>query len=134
MCTILTDQELTSLGIELRSRKPVDRLGSVGCGWIGKPITLGLARDNETLTSYRARRHSPTFTSFVDNTVNGRAGAHLSVDRDRDDCTQLIDGGTVSLSVDVAPAFTLNGSKIDSCSEALRIAQMIEPRLPKAGS
>ena len=134
MCAILTDQELTQLGIKLSSRKTVNSLGSVGCGWSGKPITLGLERDKETLASYRARRNSPTFTSFVDNTVNSRAGAHLSVDRDRDDCTQLMDGGPVSLSVSVAPAGLYAGPKVDSCAEALRIAQMIEPRLPKVGS
>jgi hypothetical protein len=134
MCTILTDAELTGLGIRLNTRKPVDQLGSVGCGWLGKPFTLDLERDKETLASYRARRHSPTFTSFVDNTVNGRAGAHLSVERDRTDCAQLMDGGPVSLTVAVAPAFSLSPRPIDSCAEALRIAQMIEPRLPKVGS
>jgi hypothetical protein len=134
MCTVLTDVELTGLGITLNTRKPVGQLGSVGCGWLGKAFTLDLERDKETLASYRARRHSPIFTSFADNTVNGRAGAHLSVDRDRTDCTQLMDGGPVSLTVSVAPAFSLNGPSVDSCAEALRIAQMIEPRLPKTGS
>jgi hypothetical protein len=134
MCTILTDAELTGLGIEVNTRKQVDRLGLIGCGWQGTSLTLGLERDNETLASYKARRHSPTFTSFADNTVNGRTGAHLSVDRDRTDCTQLMDGGSVSLTVSVAPTFSFNGPPVDSCAEALRIAQMIEPRLPKAGS
>lgn len=134
MCTILTDQELAQLGITLNSREPVDRLGGVGCGWLGNRITLDLERDKETLASYRARRHSPFFTSFVDNTVNGRPGAHLSVQRDRADCDQLMDGGPVSLSVAVAQAGEYDGPPIDSCAEAMRIAQMIEPRLPKAGS
>jgi Protein of unknown function (DUF3558) len=134
MCAILTDAELSQLGIELGSRKRVDQLGSVGCEWVGKPITLSLERDKEIVASYQARRHSPTFTNFVDNTVNGRPGARLSVDRDHDDCTQLMDGGPVSLVVSVAPAFKLNAQSVDSCAEALRIAQMIEPRLPKAGS
>jgi hypothetical protein len=134
MCTILTDSELTGLGIEVNTRKPVTRLGLVGCGWQGKSLTLGLEREKETVASYKARRHDPAFTSFADNTVNGRAGAHLSVDRDRTDCTQLVDGGPVSLTVSVAPASSLNPPSVDSCAEALRIAQMIEPRLPKAGS
>jgi len=134
MCTILTDAELTGLGAELNRRKPVNRLGLVGCHWGGMPFVLGLERDKETVASYKARRHDPAFTSFADNTVNGRAGAHLSVDRARDDCTQLIDGGPVSLTVSVSPAGLYTGPKIDSCAEALLIAQMIEPRLPKAGS
>ncbi len=134
MCTILTDAELTGLGAELDSRRPVNRLGSVGCMWLGARFTLGLERGRDTVAQYQARRHDPAFTSFGDNTVNGRAGARLSVDRARDDCTQLIDGGPVSLTVSVSPAGLYTGPKIDSCAEALRIAQMIEPRLPKAGS
>lgn len=134
MCTILTDAELTGLGIDLNSRKPVNRLGLVGCKWLGTLFTLDLERDKDSVISYQARRRDPAFTSFGDNTVNGRAGAHLSVRRDRSDCTQLVDGGPVSLWVAVAPAGLYSGPKIDSCAEALRIAQMIEPRLPKAGS
>ncbi len=30
---------------------------------------------------------APAFTSFFDNTVNGRTGAHFPVERDRTDCT-----------------------------------------------
>jgi hypothetical protein len=134
MCTILTAQELISFGTELDTRKPVNRLGSVGCTWLGTRITLDLERDKETLASYRARRNSPTFTSFMENAVNGRPGAHLSVDPDQDDCTQVMDGGPVSLSVSVAEAGDYKGPPIDSCAEAMRISQMIEPRIPKAGS
>jgi len=134
MCTILTDHELTQLGTKLGSREPVNELGSVGCQWLGTRITLDLERYKETLASYRHRRNSPTFTSFVDNTVNGRPGAHLSVRSDRSDCDQLMDGGLVTLSVAVAQAGLYDGPPIDSCAEAMRIAQMIEPRLPKAGS
>lgn len=134
MCTILTDAELTGLGIRLDTRKPVGQFGSVGCGWLGKPFTLSLGRDRDAVSRFKARRHDPVFTSFADNTVNGRAGVHLSVDPDRTDCAQFMDGGPVSLVVAVAPASSLSGSPVDSCAEALRIAQMIEPRLPKAGS
>jgi Protein of unknown function (DUF3558) len=134
MCTILTDAELASFGIELASRKQKNRLGEAGCGWVGQPFTLDLERGRDTVTQYRARRDDPAFTSFADNTVNGRSGARLSVDRDRDDCTQLIDGGPVGLVVSVAQSGLYTGPPIDSCAEAMRIAQMIEPRLPKAGS
>jgi Protein of unknown function (DUF3558) len=134
MCTILTDDELTGLGIKLNSRKQNNRLGEIGCRWVGQPFTLDLERGQDTVAQYRARRNDPAFTSFVDNTVNGRAGAHLSVERDRSDCTQLIDGGPVGLVVSVAQSGLYTGPPIDSCAEAMRVAQMIEPRLPKAGS
>jgi hypothetical protein len=134
MCTILTDDELTGLGIKPNTRKRGDGLGEVGCRWTGQPITLDLERDKDPIASYRSRQRDPAFTSFADSTVNGRPGVRLSVRRDRSDCTQLIDGGPVSLVVAVAPSGLYTGPKIDSCAEALRIAQMIEPRLPTAGS
>lgn len=134
LCTVLTDTELAGLGLELASRKQDNRLGEVGCRWAGQPFTLYLARGKDTVAQYRARRDDPSFTSFADNTVNGRAGARLSVERDRRDCTQLIDGGLVGLVVSVVPSSLYTGPPIDSCAEALRIAQLIEPRLPKAGS
>ncbi|MGH3886364.1 MAG: DUF3558 family protein [Pseudonocardiaceae bacterium] len=134
MCTVLTDRELSELGIKLDTRKQENELGVVGCGWVGKPFTLSLERDKDTIAAYKARRDDPAFTSFAENTVNGRAGVQLGVRRDRTQCAQLIDGGPVSLVVSVAPAFSPDPPKIDSCAEALRIAQMIEPRLPKAGS
>jgi hypothetical protein len=134
MCTILTDDELASLGIKLASREPNNRLGEVGCGWIGKPFTLDLERGKDTVAQYRARRDDPAFTSFADNTVNGRAGVRFSIRGDRSDCAQLIDGGPVGLVVSVAQAGSYKGLPIDPCAEAMRIAQMIEPRLPKAGS
>jgi hypothetical protein len=134
MCTIVTNTELTGLNLDPTSRKNESMLGEVGCGWEGKVFTLHLARGKDTVAQYRARRDDPAFSSFADNTVNGRAGARLSVDSDRSDCTQLIDGGAVGLVVSVAPAGLYTGPPIDSCAEAMRIAQMIEPRLPKAGS
>jgi hypothetical protein len=134
MCTILTDSELAGLGIKPASREPDNRLGEVGCGWLGQPFTLYLGRGRDTVAQYRARRDDPAFTSFADNTVNGRAGARLSVESDRSDCTQLIDGGSVGLVVSVAQSGLYSGPPINSCAEAMRIAQMIEPRLPKAGS
>jgi hypothetical protein len=134
MCTILTDNELAGLGIKLASREPNNRLGEAGCGWIGKPFTLDLERGKDTVAQYQTRRADPTFVSFADNTVNGRDGVRFSVRSDHSDCAQLIDGGPVGLVVSVAQAGSYTGPPIDSCAEGMRIAQMIEPRLPKGGS
>jgi hypothetical protein len=130
MCTILSDPELTALGVQPSTRTSFNQAGVVGCRWKGTSFTLSLERDNSTLAGYQAHRQDPKFINFMDNTVNGRAGAHFGVDPKGSQCAQLIDGGSVSLSVSVAvPA---NAPPIDPCAEALRIAQMIEPRLPKA--
>lgn len=133
MCTILPDAELSQLGIRVDTRQPMDRLGEVGCGWVGKPFTLDLERSRDTVADYVARRHDPQFVTFAENTVNGRAGAKFSVSLSGEDCVQLMDGGPVALSVGVAAASSL-GPPIDPCAEALRIAELIEPRLPEAGT
>ncbi|MBV8540695.1 MAG: DUF3558 family protein [Pseudonocardiales bacterium] len=133
MCTILTDQELTGLGIQGNTRKPEKVLGVVGCGWLGKPFTLRLERDKETVASYVARRNDPSFVAFAQNTVHGRAGVQIQLRRSGDQCDQSMDGGTVSLTVGVAASFSLDPQPIDACAEALRIAEMIEPRLPTTG-
>lgn len=133
MCAILTDAELRTLGMELDTRKQSAVLGLIGCHWLGDPLILGLERNEETVAEYVDRRDDPAFTSFRENTVNGRAGVQLSVLSDRADCVQMVDGGSVSLRVAVAPAFSLEPRPVDSCAEALRIAEMIEPRLPKEG-
>lgn len=132
MCTLLSDAELSQLGITPSTRTPVDRAGSVGCEWTGTPFALGLERDSQPLASYRARPR-PAFINYTDNMVNGRRGARFRVDRGGTDCEQLMDGGPVSLVVSVAPATMGNTRPVDSCAEALRIAEIIEPRLPKAG-
>lgn len=130
MCTILSGTELSQLGVVATSRIPVDRAGSVGCEWTGKPFILSLERDSQPLASYRARPR-PAFISYMENTVSGRPGARFRVDRDGTECEQLMDGGPVSLVVSVAPTAADNSQPIDSCTEALRIAELIEPRLPK---
>lgn len=134
MCTVLTDHELSQLGITPESRKIVEEVGSVGCAWQGPSYTLDLERDKETVASYRTRQRGPAFITFTENTVNGRAGVRFAVDSGRTACEQLIDGGSVSLVVGVAPVSSQPAPAIDSCAEALRIARLIEPRLPRAGS
>ncbi|MFN2479651.1 MAG: DUF3558 family protein [Pseudonocardiaceae bacterium] len=132
MCTVLTDAELSQLGVRPDTRDTVDQFGSVGCEWVGKPIRLSLERDKETVASYRNRQRGPAFITFAENAVNGRAGLTFAVDRDGGtDCEQLMDGGSVSLVVHVASTLSPDGQRVDSCPEALRIARLIEPRLPK---
>lgn len=132
MCTILSDSELTALGVRLDSQRPFSNQGIVGCRWLGKPYTLSMERDNSTLAGYQAQRSRPEFVDFTDNTVNGRPGAHFAINRSGLQCVQLIDGGSTSLSVNVAVPANLKPAPLEPCAEALRIAQMVEPRLPRA--
>ncbi|MGH3673428.1 MAG: DUF3558 family protein [Pseudonocardiaceae bacterium] len=133
MCTVVTTAELTRIGVSPSTRQPVEQGSSAGCEWVGDQFILSLERDRARLVSYRTRQR-PAFIAFAENTVNGRAGVTFRVDRDGvTDCEQLMDGGPVSLVVGVSPQLGPDYRPVDSCAEALRIAQLIEQRLPKAG-
>jgi len=122
MCTILTGAGLTELDVRLYTRRQFTNTGVIGGRWMGTHVTRSLERDEDTLTGYQAHRNDPKFVNFTDNTGNGRAGAHFGVDRSGAQCAQLIDGGSVSLSVSVAVPSNLNPPPADPCAEALRIA------------
>ncbi|MBV8540993.1 MAG: DUF3558 family protein [Pseudonocardiales bacterium] len=49
MCTILTGAELTALGARLDTRRHFNKVGVVGCRWLGEPFTLSMERDTDTL-------------------------------------------------------------------------------------
>jgi hypothetical protein len=131
MCTILTSAELTGLGVRPDTRQRVTKTGVVGCRWLTKSYTLSLTRDDGTIAKYQQHRQDPKFVNFTDNTVNNRAGAHFGVDANGTQCAQLMNGGPVSLLVSVAVSPNVNPRPVDPCAEAFRIAQMIEPKLPK---
>jgi Protein of unknown function (DUF3558) len=132
MCTILTSAELTGLGVRPDTRQRITKTGVVGCRWLTKSYTLSMTRDDGTIAGYQQHRQDPKFINFTDNTVNNRAGAHFGVDANGAQCAQLMNGGPVSLSVSVAVPPDVNPRPVDPCAEAFRIAQMIEPKLPKS--
>ncbi|MGH3979166.1 MAG: DUF3558 family protein [Pseudonocardiaceae bacterium] len=140
-CTVLSDAEIAGLGFMPETRRTIDMLGQVGCGYTAPPFDasgeiallggLRLEKDPvETVADYAARSEG-IFDSFRPNRVNGRTGAALEVVADGIECTQLVNAGTGTVAVgwrfrDPAP--------VDPCAEALRVAVMIEPELPAVGS
>lgn len=131
LCTVLSDDELRALGIQVETREPLDLLGQVGCQYSGEPFGLSLERDaEETVSEYAERPEN--YVSFRRNEVNGRTGAQIQVRPNREDCAQVMNAGAGSVLVGVS-ANTSNFT-IDPCAEALRIAKMIEPELPAVGS
>ncbi|MGH3931230.1 MAG: DUF3558 family protein [Pseudonocardiaceae bacterium] len=129
MCSILTDEEFSGLGINPGSRTRSDDVRTLGCEWTGTPFNLRMARNDSTIADILANRDNPVLTSVTENTVNGRSGIRLTFEGSAE-CEQRIDGGPkASLSVDVLASSQL-GPSIDPCAEALRIAELIEPKLP----
>ncbi|MGH3941062.1 MAG: hypothetical protein ACRDTG_20965, partial [Pseudonocardiaceae bacterium] len=100
-----------------------------GREWKGTPFNLRMARNDSTIASILADRDNPLVASVMENTVNGRSGIRLTYEGSAE-CDQRIDRGSkVTLSVDVLASSQL-GPSIDPCAEALRIAELIEPKLP----
>lgn len=129
MCTILSDTELQELGQQLDTE---DRAPDpyVGCDWLGDPLGLSLATyADETAADYLARPES--FISIKPRDVNGRPGAELSVDPGFH-CAQVMTVGSGQVQVGVRDASGLKDA-VDECAVALRIAEMIELRLPEGG-
>ncbi len=134
MCTVMSDQELQSLGLRLDTREPDETLGAVGCVWLGDPYLLGLSRNpRETIAGFVERRDSPQFTTFRERSVAGRDGVQVQTDSSGEGCNQLMAAGSGTVLV-LVRASSSQGSPVDPCAEALRIAQTIEPRLPEVGS
>lgn len=133
-CSVLTERQLLDLGAFPESKFPVSELEARGCGWRGDPFTFSLTTDPGTVADYLERRDDAVFASMRANEVNGRPGAQfLLVAHGDEGCGQVVTAGSGGLVVDVSDSSGL-AVPVDECAEALRIMQLIEPKLPKAGS
>lgn len=135
-CAVLSDAELAGLGKQPETRRVVEELDAIGCGWRGEPLGLTLTTNPDTIAEYRARRDDPVFVTFAQNRVNDRPGVQTRVDPSGEQCTQAVGTGAGALSVGVrlSGRASVDGVQVDPCAEALRIAELIEPRLPEVGS
>ena len=135
-CAVLSDAELAQLGMQPETRRTVQELDAIGCGWRGQPFGLSLTTNPDTIADYRERRDDPVFVSFVENEVNDRPGVQTQVALSGEECGQVVGTGSGVLSVGVrlSGRARVDGVQADPCAEALRIAELIEPRIPEAGS
>jgi Protein of unknown function (DUF3558) len=99
-----------------------------GCGFRGYPDSLSpgisLNKSKDSVDSYVKR--ADTFVKFTQNKVNGRAGAQTQISDSNTECSQVIAVGTGDVRVAV-----LRDKSGDPCGNALKLAQLVEPRLPK---
>ncbi len=135
-CTVLSDAELAQLGRQPETRRMVQELDAIGCGWRGQPLGLSLTTNPDTIADYRERKDDPVFVTFAENQVNDRPGVQTQVAISGEECAQVVGTGSGVLSVGVrlSGRARVNGVQVDPCAEALRIAELIEPRIPEAGN
>lgn len=131
-CSVLTEQELASLGMRLDTKRTISELDARGCGWLGDPFGISLTTDPDTVADYQARRDSPVWVSFRDVDVNGRPAVELITRTTGEQCGLQVTVGSGSLGLNVGDTSGLR-VPVDECAEALRIMEMIEPKLPAAG-
>lgn len=135
-CTLLSDAELAQLGMQPETRRPVQELDAIGCGWRGQPLGLSLTTNPDTIADYRERKDDPVFVTFAENRVNDRPGVQTQVATTGRQCAQAVGtgSGVLSVGVGLSSRAAVDGVQVDPCAEALRIAELIEPRIPEAGN
>lgn len=135
-CTVLADAELVGLGMQPETRRLVEELDAIGCGWRGQPLGMSLTTIPDTINEYGVRRNDPVFVTFAENRVNDRRGVQTQVDPSGEECSQAVgaSSGAVEVGVRLSGRARVDGVQVDPCADALRIAELIEPRLPEAGS
>ena len=125
-CTALSQEQLQSLGLRPQG-DPLDRAGEVGCSWLGDPFSMSITKDSDDGLAYYEQQ-APRFTKYEENAVAGFPGAQIASTATGEECGQVIEvgGGSVVVGISYDP-----GHQGDPCADALRIAEMIAPKLPR---
>jgi hypothetical protein len=121
-CKLLTAQELQAAGVS-SDPSPLNGGGEVGCQY-AKDYSIGLSKSSESIDSYKSR--AATFVKFSQHDINGRPGVQVQISKTNTECSQVLGVGSGDVVVSVG-AYS-NG---DPCAEVEKLAQLVEPRLPK---
>lgn len=126
-CTLLTTQELQQYQVRSKG-EPLNSSDEQGCDFLGSPDSLSrginLTKSKDSVASYVER--ADTFVKLTKNNVSGRDGVQVQISKSNTECSQIIGVGSGTVSVAVT------GDKSGNpCGDALQIAQVVEPRLPK---
>ena len=128
-CTFFTPDDLAAAGVGSAPERVEDVSFEPGCSFEGEKAMLTLYKNqDETVDSYATRG---TWDSYQKFDINGRAAATgISAGAtDRGICNIVVDaGGGVAI---VTVNEVLPGDIPDPCGEAKKLAQQIEPRLPR---
>ncbi|GDY32199.1 hypothetical protein GTS_38320 [Gandjariella thermophila] len=123
-CGLLKPQELQQLEVPTQS-EPANASGETGCAWTSKKLFVSSTKAKDGLDYFT--KHPEQYVNLAKNTVNDRPGVHFQISRSNTECTQAMAVGTGYVAIAVG-YFDKQG---DPCAQALQIAQMVEPRLPR---
>lgn len=126
-CTLLTTDQLQQYKVETQGT-PQNTSDETGCAFLGSPDPLStginLTKSKDSVDSYAQR--ADTFTKFSKNSVNGRSAAQTQISSANTECSQIMAVGSGTVRVGV-----INDKSGDPCADALKIAQVVESKLPK---
>ncbi|HEY0494098.1 MAG TPA: DUF3558 family protein [Kutzneria sp.] len=126
-CALLTVDQLQQYSVATQGQ-PLNTSDETGCIYLGSPDSasrgINLSKSKDSVDSYVQR--SDTFVKLTKNTVNGRNGVQTQISTSNTECSQVIAVGSGTVRVAVT-----NDKSGDPCGDALKIAQVVEPKLPK---
>ena len=132
-CKLLHKEELQEFGINSDS-KPYEFIDEKGCDWDGAPKSITLSKGIQGLDFFD--RRASWHIKYLRNMINNRPGALMQGSPTNTECSQVLAVGTGDVVVTMfyfrpTGADTNYQYPPDPCSDALAIATIIEPRLPK---
>lgn len=130
-CTVLTPEELQANGVSPES-KPFDQgLGEVGCEFEGEEVLLTVLKaEGRNLAQWQENRDN--FDEFELNQVGSHPGARgiAAGGTDQGVCNQFIEAGDSTVDVQITYMSAQDLASKDPCGEAMKFAELIEPKLP----
>ncbi|MCP2259083.1 Protein of unknown function (DUF3558) [Streptoalloteichus tenebrarius] len=129
-CKLLSASQLSTFGLQTTG-KPDKLVSEPYCEYDGDPFSIRvITSPNRNLEKFKSA--GQTYDRFEPNQVNGRPGAKIIVagDTGHGGCVQLMDAGQGSARIQVNYKFGKYEGK-DPCADAMAIAKLVEPNLPK---
>lgn len=127
-CSMLTPEEAAKFGFETPGEKDDILPSEPACGYSGDPFGGTVSLNKEK--SVKDLSEQDNWARFDQTKVNGRSAA-TAVDASATDariCTTMFDAGGGVVFVDVTEE---RDKGLDECAESKKIAEAIEPRMPK---
>ncbi|MCK2240514.1 MULTISPECIES: DUF3558 domain-containing protein [unclassified Crossiella] len=129
-CTVLNEQELSSIGQPAQPHEKLDKRGEVGCSWQGPDYGVALTVDAARKLEEYLNKPQGTYVKSQLNSINGRRGFLSQAFKGNDECAEFMElgGGLFNIRLTYAAAYAGKG---DPCVDVERVAKLVEPKLPK---
>ncbi|MGW3471190.1 DUF3558 domain-containing protein [Saccharopolyspora sp. NPDC000995] len=131
-CTALTPAEIQSFGAATEGKPNDLGIGEIGCDYEGDDFNFGVLKAEKSDEAYWERRRN-SFDVFTPNQVGSRSGfTGIALSgKGQGICRQIMYLGVGSVIVDVTYRSDRMLSDEETCAQATKIAQVVEPKLPK---